>query len=195
MASVSRTISSAVTPARPLIWAWPLAILVGFPIAGLIANVIVGRVDSIGAALAGGLIAGVVIGAAQWLALRPFVPWLWAAATSIGMAVGLTAGAALVDYETGRADVVVMGAVTGLVVGGMQAIVLVRARVSGAVWWAAANPPAWALGWLVTSYVIVRNVEEQFTNFGAGGALLFAALTGLLLAWLVRRTEHRARAA
>jgi hypothetical protein len=103
--------------------------------------------------------------------------------------------AALVDYETGRGDVVLMGAVTGLVVGGLQAAVLVRARVPGAVWWAAANPPAWALGWLVTSYVITKNVEEQFTNFGAGGALLFAVLTGLLLARLVRRAAPEAHAA
>ena len=103
---MSHTSSVAVTPARPLVWAWPLAILVGFPIGGLLANVIVGRVDSVGAALAGGLVAGAVIGTAQWLALRPLVPWIWAAATSIGMAVGLAAGAALVDYGTGRGDVV-----------------------------------------------------------------------------------------
>ena len=132
MASLSHTSSVAVTPARPLVWAWPLAILVGFPIGGLLANLIVGRVDSVGAALAGGLVAGAVIGTAQWLALRPLVPWIWAAATSIGMAVGLAAGAALVEYETGRGDVVAMGAVTGLVVGGLQAVVLARARVSGA---------------------------------------------------------------
>jgi hypothetical protein len=194
MASLSHTTPTAVTPARPIIWAWPLAILVGFPIGGLIANVIVGRVDSIGAALAGGLLAGAVIGAAQWLALRPLVPWIWAAATSVGMAVGLAAGAALVDYGSSRSDVVVMGAVTGLAVGGLQAIVFARQRVSGSAWWAVVNPPAWALGWLVTSYVITKNVEEQFTNFGASGALLFAVLTGLLLAWLVRRIEPEARA-
>ena len=64
----------------------------------MIANVVVGPVDSVGAALAGGLIAGAVIGAAQWLALRPLVPWIWIAATSVGMAVGLAVGAALVDY-------------------------------------------------------------------------------------------------
>jgi hypothetical protein len=131
----------------------------------------------------------VVIGAAQWLALRPFVAWTWIAATSVGMAVGLTAGAAIVDYGTARRDVVLMGAVTGLGVGGLQAIVLLRQRVRGAWWWMAVNPPAWALGWLVTSYVITKNVEEQFTNFGAGGALLFAVLTGLVLVWLVRRIE------
>jgi hypothetical protein len=52
-----------------------------------------------------------------------------------------------------------------------------------------ANPPAWVLGWRMTSYVITKNVEEQFTNFGASGTLLFALLTSLLLAALLRRTE------
>src|SRR4051812_21366713 len=187
MVSVTHTTPKAATPARPLIWAWPLAILVGFPIGGLLANVIVGPVDSVGAALAGGLLAGGVIGGAQWLALQPLVPWAWAAATAIGMATGLAAGAAPVDYDTARADVALMGAVTGLAVGGLQAVVLARAGVAGAARWAAANPPAWALGWLVTSYVITKNVEEQFTNFGAGGALLFAVLTGLVLTRLLRR--------
>jgi hypothetical protein len=45
----------------------------------------------------------------------------------------------------------------------------------------------------VTSYVITKNVKEQFTNFGAGGALTFALVTGLLLAWMFRRTESQAR--
>ena len=60
-----------------------------------------------------------------------------------------------------------MGAVTGVGVGVLQALVLARHRVTGAFWWGVANRPAWALGWLVTSYVITRNVKEQFTNFGA----------------------------
>jgi hypothetical protein len=192
MASLSHTSSPAITPAafgRPRAWAWPLAILVGFPIGGYVANVVVGPVDSVGAALACGLIAGAVIGAAQWLALRQLVPWIWIAATGVGMAVGLAAGAALVDYGISRGDLVLMGAVTGLGVGGLQAFALARQRVPGAAWWVAANPPAWALGWLVTSYVITRNVKEQFPNFGASGALLYAVLTGLVLAWLFRRME------
>jgi hypothetical protein len=102
------------------------------------------------------------------------------------MAGGLTAGAALVDYGVGRGDIVVMGAVTGVGVGALQALVLVRTGVSGALWWAVAIPPAWALGWLVTSYVISTNVEEQFTNFGAGGALVFGLLTWVVLARLFR---------
>ncbi len=105
------------------------------------------------------------------------------------MAAGLTVGAALVDYGTGRGDIVLMGAVTGVGVGVLQALVLARHRVSGAFWWALANPPAWALGWLVTSYVISSNVKEQFTNFGAGGAIVFALLTWLVLARLFRDLE------
>jgi hypothetical protein len=110
------------------------------------------------------------------------------------MAVGLTAGAALVGYGIGRGDVLIMGAVTGLGVGALQALVLARSRVSGALWWAIANPPAWALGWFVTSYVITRNIQDQFTNFGASGSVVFGLLTWLVLAMLLReRTPEPAR--
>ena len=144
-----------------------------------------------GAALVGGLIAGAIIGAAEWFALRRWVSWLWIPATCVGMAVGLAAGAALVDYGIGRGDVVVMGAATGVGVGVAQALVLARRRIPGAFWWAVANPPAWALGWLVTSYVITTNVDEQFTNFGASGAIVFGLLTWLLLAVLFRASGTR----
>jgi hypothetical protein len=179
-------------PVARRLWAWPVAILVSFPIGGYLADLVVNGVDSVGTALAGGLIAGVIIGVAEWFALRRWVSWLWIAATTLGMAAGLTAGAALVDYGISRGDIVLMGAVTGIGVGVLQALVLARHRISGAFWWAVANPPAWALGWLVTSYVISSNVKEQFTNFGAGGALVFGLLTWLLLAVLFRETEPEA---
>ena len=174
-------------------WLWPVAILVSFPIGGLIADLVVDGVDSVGAALVAGLITGAIIGAAQWFALRRWVSWLWIPATSAGIAVGLAAGAALVDYGIDRGDLVLMGAVTGVGVGVLQALVLARHRIAGAFWWAVANPPAWALGWLVTSYVITRNVEERFPNFGASGALVFGLLTWLLLAVLFRANASEAR--
>src|SRR5215211_7721037 len=120
MSSLSTTTPAAtpVAVARPPIWAWALAALLGFPIGGYVANLTVGAVDSLGAALAGGLIAGALVGAAQWLALRQLVPWIWIAATSVGMGVGLTIGAALVDYGVSRADLMLMGAITGAGVGG-----------------------------------------------------------------------------
>ena len=177
---------------RRLRWAWPVAILVGFPIGGYAANIIIGKIDSVGAALIGGLIAGAIIGAAQWLALRSIVPWVWLVATSVGMAAGLTAGAALVDDGISRGDLALMGAVTGLAVGGLQAFPLAR-RGSGALWWVAVNPPAWALAWFVTTFVITKNVKEHFAVFGASGALVFALLTWLVLTFLFRHNEREVR--
>jgi hypothetical protein len=108
------------------------------------------------------------------------------------MALGLTAGAALADYGTGRGDLALIGAITGIGVGVSQALMLARHRISGAWWWAVANPPAWAVGWLVTSYVITANVDERFPNFGASGALVFGLLTWLVLAVLFQEAEAEA---
>ncbi|MGH3366863.1 MAG: hypothetical protein ACRDOY_06655 [Nocardioidaceae bacterium] len=167
-------------------WLWPVAILVSFPVGGYVADLVVDGVDSIGAALVGGFIVGAIIGAAQWFVLRQRVSWLWILATTLGMAVGLVAGAALVGYGIDRGDLALMGAVTGVGVGVMQAMVFARHRIPGATWWAVANPPAWALGWFVTTYVITSNVDERWPIFGASGALVFGLLTWLLLSFLFR---------
>jgi hypothetical protein len=178
------------------IWLWPVSILVSFPIGGYIGDLVADGVDSVGAALAAGLIVGAVIGAAEWFALRREVSWVWIPATTAGMAVGLLAGAALVDYGIDRTDLVLMGAVNGVGVGVMQALVLARHRIQGAFWWAVANPPAWALGWFVSSFVISRNIDERFPIFGASGAIVFGLLTWLLLAVLFRAApEGRGAAA
>ena len=184
------SLSGDLTSKPPRMWLWIVAILVSLPIAGYIADLVVDGVDSVGAALAGGLIVGAIIGAAEWFVLRRRVSWLWIPATIVGMAVGLVAGAALVDYGIGRGDLALMGAVTGLAVGTMQALVLARDRIPGAVWWAVANPPAWALSWVVTSYVISRNIDERFAIFGASGALVYGLLTMLLLTRLFRATPE-----
>jgi hypothetical protein len=149
----------------------------------------------LGAALAGGLIVGAVFGAAEWFAIRKRVSWLWIPATIAGMAIGLVIGAALVGYGTGRGDLVLMGAVNGAAVGTMQALVLAQHRIRGALWWAIVNPPAWALGWFVSSYVISRNIDERFAIFGASGALVFGLLTGLVLVNLFRRASQARGAA
>jgi hypothetical protein len=108
------------------------------------------------------------------------------------LAVGLTAGAASVDYGLDRGDLALMGAVTGLGVGALQGLVLVQAghRLSSAAMWAIANPPAWALAWVVTSYVIARNIGERFPIFGASGCVVFGLATWALLAFLIREQSE-----
>ena len=46
--------------------------------------------------------------------------------------------------------------------------------------WAVATPALWALGWLITSQVIV-DAERQHAVFGSSGALLVSAVAGLLV--------------
>jgi hypothetical protein len=95
------------------------------------------------------------------------------------MGLGLLLGASAVGYRTSLADLVLMGALTGVVLGAAQALALPRhARYRWA--WAAAMPALWALGWAVTTLGGIA-VHEQFTVFGAYGAITFSALSGLLL--------------
>ncbi len=139
-------------------WLWPLSILIGFPIGGYIADLVVDGVDSVGAAIVAGLIAGAIFGAAEWFALRRWISWLWIPATAAGTAMGLAAGAALVDYGIGRADLALMGAVTGVGVGVMQALVLARHRDPWRVV-VGGRQPAGLGAWMVRD--LVRDREEH----------------------------------
>jgi hypothetical protein len=166
-----------------------LPTFVGFIAGGAVATAITGPVTSLTAALGGGALAGAVIGAGQWLALRGRLSnteW-WIPATAVGQAVGLAAGATLVGYRTGLQDLAIQGAVTGLGVGIMQALIL-RRYVATWYWWAIATPPLWAMGWIVTTAAGI-GVAQHFANFGASGAIVVTVLSGLLLVQLLRATR------
>lgn len=163
-------------------WALWTASFVAFPLAGLTGTALAGRVDDPLAAALGGAVAGLVIGAAQALVSRRRLPALrWCAATGVGMGLGLLLGAVAIGYRTGLGDLAVQGALTGLVLGPVQALALPdgterRRRML----WAAAAPALWALGWTATTLGGI-DVESQYTVFGAYGALTYSALSGLLL--------------
>jgi hypothetical protein len=97
------------------------------------------------------------------------------------MSAGLVAGGSVVGFETDTASLVAMGALTGLGIGVAQALVL---RGSGLrrLLWALVTPALWALGWLITAQVI-SDVDAQYANFGASGAVVCAALGGVVLAF------------
>jgi hypothetical protein len=164
-----------------LIWT---AGFLAFPLAGLAGTAVVGRVDSPVAALVGGAVAGLGIGLGQTLASRGRLDIRrWVPATGIGMGLGLLLGAVVVGYQTSLPDLALMGALTGLVLGPAQAWALPRrTRMRWA--WAAAMPALWALGWATTTLGGIA-VDEQFTVFGAYGAITFSALSGLLLPMLL----------
>jgi hypothetical protein len=158
-----------------------------FPLAGLAGTAVAGRVDSPVAALVGGAVAGLGIGLGQTLASRGRLDIrTWVPATGIGMGLGLLLGAVTVGYQTSLPDLALMGALTGLVLGPAQALALPRG--TRLRWmWAAAMPALWALGWTTTTLGGIA-VDEQFTVYGAYGAITFSALSGLLLLQLL--PEH-----
>jgi hypothetical protein len=160
-------------------WRW-LPTFLAFPLAGLVAVEVLGSFDDALSGAAGGLLAGSIIGAGQWLALRSEgIGARWVAYTALGMAAGLALTAAVTGAGTTRADVIVTGLLTGAAVGAAQSPLLSR-RLATVVAWTAATAAAWALGWLATSLIIV-DIERGYHVFGAGGAVTATVLTGVVL--------------
>jgi hypothetical protein len=169
-------------PRRFNLKAWLLwtAGFLAFPIAGVLATALVGRINDAGSALVGGMVAGAVIGTGQWLVARRLIDaQTWIPATALAMGVGLLVGAWVVGYGTSLGELALMGAITGIPLGAAQAYLL-RDRVANAWLWAAAMPVLWALGWTVTTAGGIA-VDRQFAVFGAYGAITFMALSGVLL--------------
>ncbi len=163
--------------------AWLLwtAGFLAFPIAGLAAQAATGRINDVGSALVGGLVAGAVIGTGQWLVARRLLgdPRAWIPATTVAMGIGLVVGAWVVSYGASLSELALMGFITGIPIGAAQAYLL-RDRLANAWLWAAAMPLLWALGWMVTTAGGI-DVDRHYAVFGAYGAITFMALSGVLL--------------
>jgi hypothetical protein len=163
---------------------WWVAVWLAFPVAGYIGWKVGGRVDAVDAALVGGALTGAGLAAVEWWAAKGALgrPAAWIGASGVGYALGLAAGAALVGYDTELGALALMGLVSGAALGAAQGLVLARqGRRALALPWALAMPVLFALGWSVASVTGI-GVEDQFTVFGAGGALVFMLLSGLLVA-------------
>jgi hypothetical protein len=169
------------------IWvAWGAAFL-GFPAAGVAAAALAGPVQTPGSAALAGAVAGGVIGAAQWLALRRRLPLspLWIPTTAAGMAVGVTLGHVLLGDDTSARPLLLRGLVVGAAIGASQAVVL-RGVLPTPILWSAVVTVGWALGWAVTAATGV-DLAPKWAVFGSTGSWAFQLATGLTLAFLLRR--------
>lgn len=169
---------------------WMLTFL-SFPLGGIVALSVVGPVDGLVPAALGGGLAGVLVGAAQWLALRGFLGITadWVLATVAGLSLGDTVGVLLTGAGTELLDLISAGAVTGAAVGLAQ-WPLLRGRVQYAGLWVPVVAASWAGAWAITYFVGV-NVAFGYAVFDAVGALAFTAVTGLAL-WYMLRAAVRA---
>ena len=164
-------------------WHWA-AIALAIPIAGYIGWGVSGPVDAPAAALIGGLITGAGIGAAQWFAAKDAFgdARAWIATSAVAYGAGLVVAAAAVGYNTDIGSLAAMGAITGVFLGVGQGIALAQqGRKRLAVVWTAVMPVLLAMGWAASTLIGV-DVAEQFTVFGASGAIVFTLLSGLVLA-------------
>jgi hypothetical protein len=169
---------------RFFLW-WMLAFL-GFPIGGLLALVLVGSVDGAVSGALGGALAGAAIGAAQWLVLRGYIRVgpEWIAATALGVAIGGTLGALLTGAGTGIGALLMTGLATGA--GGLlQWGLALRNSLPPESLWPPVVAIAWPVGWTVT-WAFGIDVERGYYVFGASGALVFAAITGLAMLLMIR---------
>jgi hypothetical protein len=168
---------------RFFLW-WMLTFL-GFPLGGVLALLVVGSIEGAASGALAGALAGAVIGAAQWLVLRRYmsVGPAWVLATALGVATGDGVGALLTGAGTGIGDLLIIGAVTGVAVGLLQ-WALLRGRVRAAILWVPVAV-AWPIGWTVT-WAVGVDVERGYAVFGSTGALVFAAITGLVMLLMIR---------
>ena len=165
----------------PIRW---IVLGLSFPIGGLIVFTALGPVTTPGLALAGGALAGIVIGAAEAWALRlPLARWTLA--TAVGLAIGsLLAALAAPLLGPGILGTIVTALIAGLATAGAQ---LVAGPLLAQPLWLLVRTAAWVVAWVV-SLVIAINVEQGFIVFGSSGALVFAA--GMfLVTYLVRRNR------
>jgi len=153
---------------------------VGFPLGGLLAE-LVGPVDGVGHAVAGGALTGTILGVVQWLSVRRNgpPPEAWVGATAIGLAAGLGVGASVVDFDTDTRSLALQGAICGAAVGAAQAAVLYRRLGPVVLGWPVALAGIWALGWTITASIGV-DVDAHYTVFGSSGALVVTALTSVI---------------
>ena len=161
------------------------------PIAGLLAVFVV-PVDTPVRGLIAGAIAGAALGLIQWLILRSRLPSLsigWAAATSLGMAVGLAIGTAFLGSETGGNELLWRGGITGLCIGMAQCMIFQRVLpLTQSILWIGVVSLGWALGWFVTRSAGI-DLSQKWYVFGASGALTFQLLTGVALYFLLRSSK------
>jgi hypothetical protein len=155
------------------------------------------------AAVAGGIVAGVVLGAGQGIILAPYLKWKgfleWLVATTIGRAVrwialfvigqqlvGLVADKHVVGACFVLMLLIGMGCIGGGALGYAQSVVL-RRRVHHSEWWILANlggPIAVAILIILGLYIEDHNVFRYWTN--PIMAIITACSTGVALVDLLR---------
>ena len=176
---------------------WTLATAGGM-LLGFLPTILLINVLNLGLAqVAVPVLAGTVIGFAQWLVLRRYVTastqWNWS--DGISWAAGYILGLLLIQMLPSSIFVVFIGYfLFGVIVALVQWPVL-RREIPNALTWIVASALAWAAGYWVSQAVLAL-FTDPLINPALGtsiiaitSGLVAGAITGVALIWIVRKPE------
>jgi hypothetical protein len=176
---------------------WTLATAGGMFLGFLPTILLVNVLDLGLAQIAVPVLAGTVIGFAQWLVLRRFVTastqWDWT--DGISWAAGYILGLLLIQMLPSTVFVVFLGYfLFGVIVALVQWPVL-RREIPQAFTWLIASAIAWAVGYWVSQAVLSLFTDPLIDPvvgtavIAITSGLVAGAITGLALIWIVRKPE------
>jgi hypothetical protein len=176
---------------------WTLATAGGMLLGFLPSIPLVNLLDLGFAQIAVPVLAGTVIGFAQWLVLRRYLTatsqWAWA--DGISWAVGYILGLFLIQVLPSTVFAAFIGYfLFGVIVALVQWPVL-RREVPDVVTWIVASALAWAAGYWVSQAVLSLFTDPAIapavstTVIAVTSGLVAGAITGLALVWIVRKPE------
>jgi hypothetical protein len=176
---------------------WTLATAGGMLLGFLPTILLVDVLDLGLAQIAVPVLAGTVIGFAQWLVLRRFVTastsWDWT--DGISWAAGYILGLLLIQMMPSTVFAVFIGYfLFGAIVALLQWPVL-RREIPQVVTWLIASAVAWALGYWASQAVLSLFTDPLIepvlgtTIIAVSSGLVAGAITGLALIWIVRKPE------
>ena len=176
---------------------WTLATAGGM-LLGFLPTILLVNVLNLGLAqIAVPVLAGTVIGFAQWLVLRRYVTantqWDWT--DGISWAAGYILGLLLIQMLPSTVFVVFIGYfLFGVIVALVQWPVLGR-EIPQVVTWLAASAVAWAVGYWVSQAVLSLFTDPLIDPvvgtavIAVTSGLVAGAITGVALIWIVRKPE------
>jgi len=176
---------------------WTLATAGGM-LLGFLPTILLVNVLNLGLAqIAVPVLAGTVIGFAQWLVLRRYVTastqWDWT--DGISWAAGYILGLLLIQMLPSTVFVVFLGYfLFGVIVALVQWPVL-RREIPQVVTWLAASALAWAVGYWVSQAVLSLFTDPLIDPvvgtavIAVTSGLVAGAITGVALIWIVRKPE------
>jgi hypothetical protein len=178
---------------------WMLATALGLIIGYLPSSLFINQLDLGLVRVIVPLLAGVLIGLAQWLVLRNYVTDCsdWVLHLAASWVLGYTLGLLVVDLLAGTFMGAILGyALFGVIIALFQWPVLHREIPR--IWvWVLANVVGWVLGTMLSQLVLAalfgnnpgNPVAFTVVNMAVTG-LVAGLITGLALVWIVREPER-----